>query len=373
MSINNEIISKFDSSEYDVIIFDEIYFNDVQKLSKIKKYCNNNPDKIIIATGDTKQLPPINELSNQHEYSMYADHCINSIFSHEVFLMENKRLTSDDDKIKLKQLKEDIFNIDIPVHDTIEKFKFKQTGNVTKSLKNIAYMNDTCEEVSKEVRKKLGRINEYERGENLVCRDYLKTPFHTFNVNFEFKIVKVFQISIIFQDCVSMDKHELPIKLIRTNFNYAHCSTCHSAQGSTLNQKITIFDHHHFFMSREWLYTAISRATNFNNIYFFKYAKDINNELNYNSTLAYFNRKVSGYRAQDRAAKRELSKDNYINKEWFMTKALSNCGSCGCHFYVKFKEGNAYSNITAQRLDNKSDHNLNNVAPWCNKCNCAAK
>ena len=126
-------------------------------------------------------------------------------------------------------------------------------------------------------------------------------------------------------------------------------------------------------MSREWLYTAISRATNFNNIYFFKYAKDINNELNYNLTLAYFNRKVSGYRAQDRAAKRELSKDNYIKKEWFMTKASNNCGSCGCHFYVKFKEGNAYSNITAQRLDNKSDHNLNNVAPWCNKCNCAAK
>ena len=101
--------------------------------------------------------------------------------------MENKRLKSDADKIKLKKLKEDIFNKNIPVLDTIKKFGFRGTGDITKSLKNICYMNDTCTEVSKQVRKKLGRKLEYEKGENLICREWLKYNDKTFNVNFELR------------------------------------------------------------------------------------------------------------------------------------------------------------------------------------------
>ena len=58
----------------------KFYFSDIQKMARIKKYCDANPDKIIIATGDTSQLQPINELSNQFEYAEYADNCINQIF-----------------------------------------------------------------------------------------------------------------------------------------------------------------------------------------------------------------------------------------------------------------------------------------------------
>ena len=66
MTINNEeSLSKIDASQYDVIVFDEIYFVDICKLSKIKHFVDNNKDKIIIATGDTSQLEPINEYSNQ--------------------------------------------------------------------------------------------------------------------------------------------------------------------------------------------------------------------------------------------------------------------------------------------------------------------
>ena len=66
MTINNEeSLSKTDASQYDVIVFDEIYFVDICKLSKIKNFVDNNKDKIIIATGDTSQLEPINEYSNQ--------------------------------------------------------------------------------------------------------------------------------------------------------------------------------------------------------------------------------------------------------------------------------------------------------------------
>ena len=33
---------KFDHSEYDVIVFDEIYLSSIQKLSKIKQFCKES-------------------------------------------------------------------------------------------------------------------------------------------------------------------------------------------------------------------------------------------------------------------------------------------------------------------------------------------
>jgi hypothetical protein len=75
-----ERMSKFDDSPYDVIVFDEIYFANVQMLAKIKRYCESNPNKIILATGDTNQLETVDLVSNQLDYETYMDHCFNTIF-----------------------------------------------------------------------------------------------------------------------------------------------------------------------------------------------------------------------------------------------------------------------------------------------------
>ena len=92
------MMSKFDSSSYDVIVFDEIYLSCIKKFAKIKQYCEAYPDKIVIATGDTKQLEPIEKLSNLIDYDEYADHCVNSIFNYEVYLTIPKRVKSDENK-----------------------------------------------------------------------------------------------------------------------------------------------------------------------------------------------------------------------------------------------------------------------------------
>ena len=120
--INDEkSFNKFDDSEYDVIAFDEIYFSSIHTLRKILKYCNDNPDKIIIATGDTDQLKPISDYSNVKDYKIYAGDIIDFIFPNEIYLFENKRLKSKEDREKLKQIKKDIFDINIPVEQIIEK------------------------------------------------------------------------------------------------------------------------------------------------------------------------------------------------------------------------------------------------------------
>ncbi len=113
-------IAKFDDSSYDVIVFDEVYVANISMLAKIKRYSESNPNKIMLATGDTNQLGTIDLVSNQIDYEIYTDHCINAIFPNSVMLHENKRLKTQEDKENLRQFKADIFNEDIPPSRTIK-------------------------------------------------------------------------------------------------------------------------------------------------------------------------------------------------------------------------------------------------------------
>ena len=45
-------MAKFDDIGYDTIVFDEIFFCSVRDLARIKRSCESNPDKIVVATGD---------------------------------------------------------------------------------------------------------------------------------------------------------------------------------------------------------------------------------------------------------------------------------------------------------------------------------
>ena len=158
-------------------------------LAKIKKYSENNPDKIIIATGDTCQLETIDLISSEIDYDEYMNHCINIIFPNNICLKENKRLKTEEDKTKLKQFKMDIFSEAIPIQITLIKY-FKFTNDI-KATNNIAFKNETCCSVSHTIRKLLDKRAEYEIDETLICRKYYKTKAIKFSVNLEYKIVGV--------------------------------------------------------------------------------------------------------------------------------------------------------------------------------------
>ena len=69
-------MAKFDDSVYDTIVFDEIFFSSVRKLARIKRLCDEHPDNIIIATGDTNQLECIDCITNQRDYDEYYNRCV---------------------------------------------------------------------------------------------------------------------------------------------------------------------------------------------------------------------------------------------------------------------------------------------------------
>ena len=112
----------------------------------------------------------------------------------------------------------------------------------------------------------------------------------------------------------------LPVDKIRSNFIFAYCSTCHSAQGSSIDDTITIFDYNHFLVKNypEWIWTAITRCRDLNKVKFYKYTKDIDDVFNQKCIMSYFERKILNYKEQDRKAKRTIPKEGYVNAQWFL-------------------------------------------------------
>lgn len=357
-------MSKFDDSAYDTIVFDEIYFANVQMLAKIKRYSENNPGKIILATGDTNQLETIDLVSNQVDYETYVDSCINTIFPNSITLRENKRLRTQADKDTLKQFKEDIFNESIPTSVTIKKY-FKFATEV-RTTSNIAYKNSTCETVAKDVRQMLNKTDDYEVGEVLVCRKYLKVSSGTkCSVNFEYTIEAVKAGSLIIKELHSATALELKLEVIKKHFIHSYCRTCHSFQGSSIDDKITIFDWRFFFVNRKWIYTAVTRATELKNVFFFLGAAADYDEAVLDNYLA---KKVENYKKQDLQHGRPLT-ENFVTPTWLKAQFGKVCHDCGDCFRFDIKGKVVESNLSADRVDNSECHHLNNIVPLCVSCN----
>ena len=130
ISFGDVKLEPFDYSGYDVIVFDEIYFSSLSTYWRIKQFVEDNKhNKIVIATGDTKQLKPIQPLTNIQEYEVYADHIINNIFTNSILLKECKRLKTQEDKDKLSNVKIVIFVNKLPFKTIIEKY-FRYTTSI---------------------------------------------------------------------------------------------------------------------------------------------------------------------------------------------------------------------------------------------------
>ena len=204
----NQRISTFDDSQCNVMVFNEIYFAIVRMLAKNKRYSEENPDKIIIATSDTNQLECMDLISDQIKYDQYMEHCIDTIFENNIYLTENKRLTNEADKKLLKRIKADIFDPKKSINKTIKTY-FKLTKKI-ETTNNIAYKSSTCNIVSSKVRDILKKSDDYEVGGVLICRKFVKVKKSKLHLNFEYEIENVEGDNVtlydVFETAVTLSK-----------------------------------------------------------------------------------------------------------------------------------------------------------------------
>ena len=355
-------LAKFDASAYDTIVFDEIFFSSIRKLARIKRYCEEHPEKIVIATGDACQLESIDCITNQLDYDAYYDSCIDQIFPVSMYFRESKRLKDPKDREMLRKLKQDIFDESIPVEKTIRKY-FKLVKDWTTTY-NIAYRNSTCGSISKAVREQiLRKFEPYDLGEILICRTYFKIKKIVFQVNYEYTITG------ISQDNITLNRNlVVPVHLVKKNFVHNYCRTCHSFQGSSIDDAITIFDWKFVHVDRKWIYTSITRATDLKKVFFHDYDESAENTQ---KMMQYFQKKIDNYKYQDKRADRQTEGRPYLSKEWLLGCIGKSCNSCGDALVYSRAGGKIDCNLTAQRLDNSVGHYVDNVVPYCIYCNMA--
>ena len=289
--------------------------------------------------------------------------CIDSIFPHYLFLEECKRLKTQEDKDKLKSIYADIFEHGLSLHDVINKY-FTYTDDITGTESNVAYLNNTCREVSRQIRKRQGKQNEFEVGEIMICREYRKTKTYKLNVNFRYEIINISDPWITIANIKTREEITLNI-----GFIFAFCYTCHSVQGCSIDDDVTIFDWNHHLITREWLWTGITRARDLNRVKFYKYSSDLNEEFNAKCIMKYFDRKVLAYKEQDRKNGFGIPKENYVDAEWLKDNVNGKCANCGCGFVLSMDSGNINSNLTCQRVCNDLPHTKDNVIAFCASCN----
>ena len=363
----------FDHSDFNVIFFDEIFMSNIYIYNKIREFVKNNPDKIIIGAGDTKQLQPINDLTNTQPHDQYADQCIDKIFKYSIYLKISKRVSDDEQRKKLEDAYNDMWINEMPVDKWVEKHA-RYTSEINPHYMNIAYTNIRCKSVSDEVRRKLGKKGLYEVGEEMICRLYLKTDEGAkFNANIRYKILRINPWGITIENIKDKKKYTLTEELLNKHFRYGYCATCHSCQGASINNNIVIHEwDKSYLVSREWIWTAYTRARDFNKVAFFKNEK-AEEKMEQQLLINYLKNKIEGYKKQDLKAGRELNENNFVDVNFCMERLKGTCQKCGGDFHIEIKKGALSSNFTCQRVDNNFSHTKDNCVAYCNYCNCSSK
>ena len=122
---------------------------------------------------------------------------------------------------------------------------------------------------------------------------------------------------------------------VRKSFIFASGSTCHSAQGCGVDDKITNFDYNIIFLSR------IS----------------LNGKIHHWRGVG----KIENCKLQDRKAKSEIPNEGSVNVDWSLKSMTTNCNYRG-RFQKKIERGGIESAsyiqvyLSGQRVDNARFH-----------------
>ena len=172
-------------------------------------------------------------------------------------------------------------------------------------------------------------------------------------------------------------------RIFANHFKLEFCQTCHSLQGCSIKENITIFNANMPYVSKRWLYTAITRVRKLEQLTVFEHSQEEVERYGKARINQYFNLKIEGYKQQDKKRfgdLNELQQKQFVNVRWVQEQFESSGGYCTGEFCdgdaisIEIDNDNKVSsNITVDRLSNSSPHLRHNCQLLCLKCNVSKK
>jgi hypothetical protein len=280
----------------------------------------------------------------------------------------------------MKKLKSDIFDNNLSFMEIIKKYNFNTIDHIKDltTLNNICYFNLTCNNINSYVHKNVLNYKEdYFVGLNLKCRKHTQLKKgDKLQTNYIYKITEIYKNHMIIKNELENKSYNVSNSIIKENFKYVYCSTIDSIQGKTIDDKITIMDSLLGYMSKRKFYTALTRATNLNNITFFVSPQNVINNFRENRFRQYFRLKVNNYKLQDKNKNRVWEEKDFITESWIGETFLksSQCSLCFKSFELSINQNNdVISDLTVDRIDNNLPHIKSNCRLACNFCNCSKR
>ena len=325
-----------------------------------------NPDKKYICTGDLNQTEAIGYKGRSNEIA----HNIKILFPNELSLSVNKRMASQEDRNKLAMLKEEIFSCkDCKFMKILRKYGFNIIDKYedVQTVKNIAFYRKTCDKINNHVHYNILKNTQlFVEGATILVSKFFKIGKVSFNTNIAYKIVSLDENNAIIEDIVENNTFKITLACLNKNFKLPYCMTVDSAQGTTIPEKITIFNVGSAFVNAKYLWTMITRATSFENVTIFKHSADELTRWGYGYLAVNFSQKIPAYKEQDAFANRIYNDNDYITPKWFIDCLQE---SLHCKYCAKLFTVDDITTITANRIDNSIAHTVNNCELCCLHCN----
>jgi hypothetical protein len=165
---------------------------------------------------------------------------------------------------------------------------------------------------------------------------------------------------------------EIP-KIDNDNFRLPYCRTGHSTQGITLNRSYCIHNAFCRYISPNWLWTAITRATKLSNV--FIYVGNKQKEMAKLDFAGFVSRKLNSYKSND-------EDKGWIDEEYSAEKMIEmaeqhygkQCrGVLGCSCDRRLTLDETDDAISFDRIKNILGHRWSNLRVICVDCNRRSK
>ena len=176
---------------------------------------------------------------------------------------------------------------------------------------------------------------------------------------------------MILENIKTKQQYPTTVEILDANFIYGYCATCHSSQGASVDKSIAIHEwNKKHLVSREWLWTSLTRARDLNRVKLYVKTEDDNDdvaELTEDKLIRYLETKISNFKIQDTKANREIDENKYIDVQWFYDRVGSRCNRCSCEFEFDIQngivgEGGLFSNANFWLFSNARFWSLSNAA-----------